>query len=257
MYEDKNENVTTACSQVGAPFFAPGGTVEPPANTPGSAVEPPAPANTPGGAVEPPAPDNAPGSAVEPPAPAPANTPVSIPVARCRDGALLPRYTRVGDAGMDICAAEDVSIYPGQTVLIPTGLKFAIPLGYEMQIRPRSGISLRTALRIPNSPGTIDSGFRDEVGVIMTNTCLPANALSIEAIKDIISGRGGSFPERGLTDVTEGDGAIGPCVYKIKKGDRIAQVVISTVQPAVLFEVDSVSGLGVDRSGGFGSTGVG
>jgi dUTP pyrophosphatase len=87
----------------------------------------------------------------------------------CREGAVLPSYARPGDAGMDVCAAEDTVIMPGQTVVIPTGLKLAVPEGYEIQVRPRSGISLNTPLRLSNSPGTIDSGYRNELGIIMTN----------------------------------------------------------------------------------------
>ena len=88
-------------------------------------------------------------------------------IEKYREDAVIPTYAHEGDAGMDLYAAEDVIIAPGTSVLVPTGLKMAIPVGYEVQIRPRSGVSLKTALRIPNSPGTIDSGYRDEVNVIM------------------------------------------------------------------------------------------
>lgn len=176
---------------------------------------------------------------------------INVPVQRCREGARIPAYAREGDAGMDVCAAEDVAILPGQTVLVPTGLKFAIPPGYEMQVRPRSGISLRTALRLPNSPGTIDSGYRDEVGVIMTNTCLPAYAGSIEALMDMVK-NSADLPERGLDDPP----ADSPCIYRIKRGDRIAQLVLKETPVADLTEVDDVSGYGENRRGGYGSTGV-
>jgi len=95
---------------------------------------------------------------------------VEVFVEICREGAVIPKYAKPWDAGMDICAAEDVIIRPGETVIVPTGLKMAIPEGYEIQVRPRSGISLNTPLRITNSPGTIDSGYRDEIGIIITNT---------------------------------------------------------------------------------------
>jgi dUTP pyrophosphatase len=176
---------------------------------------------------------------------------VVVPVERCREGARLPSYAREGDAGMDICSAEDVAILPGQTVLIPTGLKFAVPPGYEMQVRPRSGISLRTALRIPNAPGTIDSGYREEVGIIMTNTCLPPNVQDIESVAEI-ERNAGSYPERGL----DGPPAEGACVYKIRKGDRIAQIMIKAAPVAELIEVEDVREYGRDRRGGFGSTGL-
>ena len=176
---------------------------------------------------------------------------IQIPIERCREGAILPRYMRDGDAGMDVCAAEDITIFPGQTVLIPTGLKFAIPPGYEIQVRPRSGISLRTALRIPNSPGTIDSGYREEVGVIMTNTCLPAGANTIEAIMEI-GKHVDNFPECDL----DGPPAAGPCVYKIHKGDRIAQLVVQALPCTEFVEVGDVREIGADRLGGVGSTGI-
>ena len=176
---------------------------------------------------------------------------INVPIERCREGARIPRYMREGDSGMDICAAEDVSILPGQTVLIPTGLKFAVPPGYEMQIRPRSGISLRTSLRIPNAPGTVDSGFREEVGVIMTNACLPAGVISIAAIKEMEKNIA-DYPELGL----DSPPAEGPCVYRIKKGDRIAQIVFQAAPTAALFEVENVKEYGADRRGGLGSTGI-
>jgi dUTP pyrophosphatase len=177
---------------------------------------------------------------------------VKVPVERCREGARLPVYAREGDAGMDISAAEDVAILPGQTVLVPTGLKFAVPPGFEMQVRPRSGITLRTALRLANSPGTIDSGFRGEVGVIVTNACLPANAASIESIIEIEE-NSHLFPVAEL----DGPPTSGPCIYKIRKGDRIAQIVIKSVPVAELIEVESVADYGADRRGGIGSTGLG
>jgi len=176
---------------------------------------------------------------------------IKVPVERCREGARLPAYARKGDAGMDVCAAEDVLILPGQTVLIPTGLKFAIPPGYELQVRPRSGISLRTPLRIPNSPGTIDSGYRDEVGIIMTNVCLPANVSSIEAVMESEK-NSGNFPELGL----DSPPVDGPCVYTIKKGDRIAQLVLKAAPVAELVEVPDIREYGAGRHGGFGSTDV-
>ena len=92
---------------------------------------------------------------------------VNVLIEICRPDAKLPDYAHPGDAGMDLRAAEDMTIAPGQTVAVPTGIKLAIPAGFEIQVRPRSGLSLHTPLRIPNSPGTIDAGFRDEVRVIL------------------------------------------------------------------------------------------
>lgn len=77
---------------------------------------------------------------------------IEVCVEICREGATLPFYANEGDAGMDVCAAEEVILEPGETKIIPTGLKLAIPLGFEVQVRPRSGISFKTPLRLSNSP---------------------------------------------------------------------------------------------------------
>lgn len=153
----------------------------------------------------------------------------------CREGAVIPTYAKEGDAGMDVCAAEELLIAPGETVIIPTGLKLAIPEGYEIQVRPRSGISFKTPLRISNSPGTIDSGYRDELGIIMTNT---SESVSDDQIFTIDS--------KGNNKGT----------YRIRKGDRIAQIVLQVVPMMKFTIVDSVKDIGKDRGGGFGSTGV-
>ena len=131
----------------------------------------------------------------------------------------LPRYETTGAAGMDVFAKQDVHIMPNSTTLVPTGLFVAIPDGYEIQVRPRSGLSLKTALRVANAPGTVDSDYRGEICVIMWNT-----------------------GQVGLT---------------VKQGDRIGQLVLCEV-PQILWEpVSSKEGLGsTDRGvGGFGSTG--
>src|SRR5674476_622467 len=135
------------------------------------------------------------------------NNKINVDIEICRDGVKLPFYANPGDAGMDVCAAAEVVIAPGETKIVPTGLKVAIPEGFEIQVRPRSGISFKTPLRIPNSPGTIDSGYRDELGIIMTNTSsIDNNEILTIADKGNISG-----------------------TYKISKGDRIAQIVLQEV----------------------------
>lgn len=164
------------------------------------------------------------------------NKDVEVFVEICREGAVLPACAKPGDAGMDVCAAEDVIIRPEETVIIPTGLKLAIPEGYEIQVRPRSGISYKTPLRLSNSPGTIDSGYRDELGIIMTNTSV------------------GCESEEKVFTIDSKDNKKG--IYKIKKGDRIAQIVLQVVPSMVLTVVDSVEHIGENRGGGFGSTGV-
>lgn len=162
---------------------------------------------------------------------------IEVSIEICREDAVLPSYAKPGDAGMDVCAAVEMSIKPGETVIIPTGLKLAIPEGYEIQVRPRSGISYKTPLRLSNSPGTIDSGYRDELGILMTNTS-EKNAASENEILDI----GSKGNKSG--------------VYQIHKGDRIAQIVLQEVPRMKLTVVKSVADIGSDRGGGFGSTGV-
>lgn len=162
---------------------------------------------------------------------------VDVYIEVLRDDVQLPTYANPYDAGMDVCAAEDTLIKPGETVIIPTGLKLAIPEGYEIQVRPRSGISYRTPLRLPNSPGTIDAGYRDELGIIMTNT-------SVE----------GSGDDTGYLTLDSRGNKQG--TYLIKKGERIAQLVLAQVPRMNLIKVPSVKDIGSDRGGGFGSSGV-
>lgn len=130
------------------------------------------------------------------------------------------------------------NMMPGETKVIPTGLKVAIPEGYELQVRPRSGLSLKTPLRIANAPGTIDSGYRGEIGVIISNmTPISADYCSTYSV-----------------DETGGK----PGIYEIKKGDRIAQIVLCRYE-TMEFEVveeGRVQTLGLNRGGGFGSTGI-
>ena len=144
---------------------------------------------------------------------------IEIFVEKCRESAVLPCYAHPDDAGMDIYAAETVEIAPGATALVPTGLKMAIPDGFELQVRPRSGLSLKTALRVPNAPGTVDAGYRNEISVIVWN----------------------SSPTEPIT---------------VNRGDRIAQFILARVPMAAFTEVDNVASIGVDRGGGFGSSGV-
>ncbi len=159
---------------------------------------------------------------------------VNVKIQLCREGAVLPTYANPYDAGMDVYAAEDCIIKPGETVKVPTGIKLAIPPGYEMQIRPRSGISSKTLLRIPNSPATIDAGYRDEVMVLVYN----ASDKSSDEI-------------RFITDTGNKTGN-----YFIKRGERIAQFVLVEI-PVVNWELtDDVKKFGEDRGGGFGSSGV-
>lgn len=162
---------------------------------------------------------------------------VLIPIEYCREDAKMPTYAHLTDAGMDIYLTEDVVIHPGETKLIPTGLKVAIPLGYELQVRPKSGRSLKSKLRIANTPGTIDAGYRDEIGIIVDN------------IDPVI--RHADMDETGrLYNILWGSDIM------LSKGEKIAQLVLSEIPKAIFYEVESVAAIENDgRNGGFGSTG--
>ena len=133
----------------------------------------------------------------------------------------LPSYETIGSAGADIRASlnpdKSICLEPGQRKLIPTGLSFEIPVGYEVQVRPRSGMSFKRSLMVLNSPGTIDSDYRGEVKIILGN--------------------------------------LGSEVQEIQHGDRVAQIVLAPVTQAHFVITDTLSE--TDRGeGGFGSTGV-
>jgi dUTP pyrophosphatase len=128
----------------------------------------------------------------------------------------LPAYATDGAAGMDVVAAEDLTLAPGARHAVATGFAMAIPEGFEVQVRPRSGLALKHGVTCLNTPGTIDSDYRGEVKVILANL--------------------GSEP------------------FAIARGDRIAQLVPAPVQRAALTEVDSLDDT-ARGAGGFGSTG--
>jgi dUTP pyrophosphatase len=157
---------------------------------------------------------------------------VAIKIKQLSPDAVFPKYATEGSAGFDLVAIEDTVIDPGQTVLIKTGLSMEIPPGWELQIRPRSGISLKTPLRVANAPGTIDSDYRGEVCVIVTN---------------IADNHYKSQPGSGDTD--------GSVTMTVEKGDKIAQAVLCPVSQAH-FEIVGTLSKTKRGSGGFGSTGV-
>jgi dUTP pyrophosphatase len=163
---------------------------------------------------------------------------ILIPLEYCRDGAQMPTYAHLTDSGMDVYALEDITIAPGETKLVPTGIKVAIPAGYELQVRPKSGRCLKTKLRVANTPGTIDAGYRDEIGVIIDN------------IEPFI--KSADIDENGrLYNVEFGSS------YTIGKGEKFAQLVLAEVPKAIFYQVEHVSDIANDgRNGGFGSTGV-
>ncbi|MGQ5176954.1 dUTP diphosphatase [Bacillus halotolerans] len=167
---------------------------------------------------------------------------MNVKIKRLSPDAQTPAYAHATDAGFDLVAASDVIIEPGAAVCVPTGLAFEIPEGYEMQIRPRSGITLKTKLRV--QLGTVDAGYRGEVGVIVDNIAQAPESAS-RMVKDI-SGRLIASTDRELHRYD---------TYIIRKGDRLAQAVINPVEQAVFTEVDALGDS--DRGvGGFGSSGV-
>lgn len=151
-----------------------------------------------------------------------------VKVKKIHPDAILPKYQTRGASGFDLHALEDITISPGETRLVKTGLSVAVQEGFELQVRPRSGMSLKTYMRVANSPGTVDSDYRGEVCIIMTNTA------TIEKLVD------------------KQDGYSKHC--DIKKGERIAQGVICPVVQAAFEEVENLDE--TERgAGGFGSTG--
>jgi dUTP pyrophosphatase len=168
---------------------------------------------------------------------------VNVKIKRLHKDAVIPRYAHEFDAGFDLVAIEDVIIEPGETKLVRTGLAMSLPPGYELQVRPRSGISLRTKLRVVL--GTVDAGYRGEIGVIVDNT-RETDDCTIPAFKAMtIDGEPIDLPSGGVVYGT----------YIIRKGDRVAQAVIKPVEQAQFVEVDELDE--TERgAGGFGSTGV-
>ncbi|MDM8098676.1 dUTP diphosphatase [Oceanobacillus oncorhynchi] len=164
-------------------------------------------------------------------------------VKKMQPDAVLPKYANENDSGFDLVAIEDVIIEPGETKLIKTGLAFDIPEGFEIQVRPRSGITLKTKLRVQF--GTIDSNYRGEVGVIVDNT---EENIYVRGVGYYNSIDGGFSETHGGEDILCGS-------YIIHKGDRIAQGILAPVSKATFIEVQelSESTRGIN---GYGSTGI-
>lgn len=133
------------------------------------------------------------------------------------EGLPFPGRATPGSAGMDVVAAVDVTIEPGARALVPTGLKVAVPMGYELQLRPRSGLALKHGISLPNTPATIDADYRGELQVILINH--------------------------------------GPAAFEVTRGDRIAQMLVQRVEPVRFREVEALPASNRGE-GGFGSTGA-
>lgn len=141
---------------------------------------------------------------------------IKVKIKKIRDNAVIPKYAHKGDAGVDLYSAEDYILKPGERVLVSTGIKIAVPQGYEAQVRPKSGLALNHGISIVNTPGTIDSGYRGEVGIIAIN--------------------------------------LGKENFKIEKGKKIAQMVFNKVEEAEFEESEELDNT-TRGEGGFGSTG--
>jgi len=141
---------------------------------------------------------------------------IKVKIKKIKDNAILPKYAHEGDAGVDLYSTEDYTLKPGERTLVSTGIKIAVPQGYEAQVRPKSGLALNHGISICNTPGTIDAGYRGEVGVIAINH---------------------SNEE-----------------FKIEKGKKVAQMIFNKVEQAEFEEVDELEST-TRGEGGFGSTG--
>jgi dUTP pyrophosphatase len=151
-------------------------------------------------------------------APGPAGTGLPIAVVRLDRDLPLPSYAHPGDAGADLMTTLDVVLEPGERALVPTGISIALPEGYVALVHPRSGLAARHGLSIVNTPGTIDAGYRGEIKVMLINHD-PADAV------------------------------------RLRRGDRIAQLVVQRFERAEFTEVDALPE-SVRGIGGYGSTGV-
>lgn len=193
------------------------------------------------------------------------------------EGGRIPQYASGHAAGCDLYATEDMAIRPGETKIMPLNFNMAINAGYEAQIRPRSGLTLKTGLRVPNSPGTVDSDYRDAVAVILQNTyniaCLP---YEIAQRPKILEELHQNYSEVELSlylhqcnkmaPAIEGLQITGQKIYiddkgnpygtiYIKKGERIAQMVFCEYKKANFIPHPDPREIGEDRGGGFGHTG--
>lgn len=142
---------------------------------------------------------------------------MKIKIQKISAEAVVPHYVHKGDAGMDLYAVESAELMSGERKMIGTGLKFEIPMGFELQVRPKSGLAANFGITVLNTPGTVDCGYRGEVKVILFNSS-----------KDS---------------------------YQVKKGEKIAQAVIAKVEEAEIEEVEELSET-TRGGGGFGSTGL-
>ena len=142
---------------------------------------------------------------------------MEVKVKKIHEDAKIPAYAHEGDSGMDLYSVEETVLQPNETKLVKTGLQIAVPKGFEAQVRPKSGLAAKFGITVLNTPGTVDSGYRGEVMVILINH--------------------------------------GKEEYKIEKGKKIAQMVIAKVEEAKVEVVENLDDT-TRKDGGFGSTGL-
>ena len=172
------------------------------------------------------------------------NVPVAIEL--CHPDAKIPQYAHISDSGMDVYALDDITVHPGETVLVPTGIKVALPVGFELQVRPKSGRALKTKLRVANTPGTIDQAYRDEIKIIIENIEPPIRDITTNTI----------LKENGFVDHMEITSIEYGRDFTIGKGEKFCQLVLCEVPKVAFYRVDNVQEIGDNRNGGFGSTGL-
>ena len=172
------------------------------------------------------------------------NVPVAIEL--CHPDAKIPQYAHISDSGMDVYALDDITVHPGETVLVPTGIKVALPVGFELQVRPKSGRALKTKLRVANTPGTIDQAYRDEIKVIIENIEPPIRDITANTILK----ENGTVDHMEITSIEYGRD------FTIGKGEKFCQLVLCEVPKVAFYRVDNVQEIGDNRNGGFGSTGL-
>lgn len=142
---------------------------------------------------------------------------IELKVKRINEEAKMPEYAHAGDAGLDLFSVDDLRILPGESKLIKTGIQIELPKGTEAQIRPRSGLALKNQITVLNTPGTIDEGYRGEIGVILINH--------------------------------------GKQEFHVEKGMKIAQMVVKPVFTVTIKEIEELTDT-TRGEGGFGSTGI-
>ncbi len=142
---------------------------------------------------------------------------MNVRIKKMREDAKIPEYSHEGDSGMDLYASEDLTIMPGERKLVGTGIKIALPRGIEAQVRPKSGLAVNSGITVLNTPGTIDSGYRGEIKVILVN--------------------------------------LGNKAFKVGKGKKIAQMVFARVEFPEVSLVEKLDET-KRNGGGFGSTGL-